>query len=495
MSKKECNLPDWILKYKKEGTAVHLIRGKYYLYKISSKWDSKKGRAMKVTNEYLGKIDQKEGFVPKRKPILTDIKNVTLKEFGAAVLIDHLTKELQGQLKEIYPFNWESVFTAAIVRFFHNSPMKNMDHHFRHSHLSNIFPDANLRPNEVGSMMEKLGSDRENMILFMKKLAAVESENLIVDITHIFSESENINWLSMGHNSHDQFHHQLNMLLIFSHDRMKPVYFRLLPGSIKDVSSLKATIKEGNISNALFVGDKGFHSFGNVKMFEEQKLKYILPLKRNNSDIDYKVMKTYDSKKFDGHFFFRNRVIWYKEEKTKEGRRIILFFDKKLGVDEERSFLDRVHKMPEEKKLEKEQILASFYEKQIEFGTITVITNHEDNSEKIYQYLKARTNIEVAFDAFKNILEADKTYMRTDAHMYGWVFVNFISLLLYYTLYGILASNNKLLEHFSPKDVVMHFSKVHKVKVGDREIISEIPKTTRILIEKMKLPEDILRKT
>jgi len=42
------------------------------------------------------------------------------------------------------------------------------------------------------------------------------------------------------------------------------------------------------------------------------------------------------------------------------------------------------------------------------------------------------------FDTFKNILEADKTYMQNDAKLYGWMFINFIALQMYYTLYGIL---------------------------------------------------------
>ncbi len=487
-------IPDWALKHKTKGTSIHCIRGKYYLYKISSKWDSKKGRAVKKTDSYLGRITE-EGFIsPKLKSAISDLKNVTIKEFGASVLMNNLTQELQGQLKKIYPQDWKSLFTIAAVRFFHNSPMKNMNHHFQHSYLSELFSEVNTDPRVISNFLEKLGSDREKMVLFMKELAAEGSENLIVDLTHIFSESENMNWLSIGHNSQDQFHQQINMLLIFSQDRMKPVYFRLLPGAIRDVSSLKATIAEGNISNALFVGDKGFHSFGNVEMFEEQNLRYILPLKRNNSDIDYEVMKTQDRRKFDGSFFFQDRLIWSKEGKTKAGRRTILFFDQRLRTDEEKSFLDRVHKMPKEKNEEKEELLNSFYEKQFELGTITIITNSDKTAEKIYQCLKARTNIEVAFDTFKNILEADKTYMRSDAHMYGWMLVNFLSLLMYYALYGILTSR-ELLAHYSPKDIIMHFSKVYKVKVGDRQTISEIPKTTRVLSEKMGFDLDLLRKT
>ncbi|MBU1683422.1 hypothetical protein KJ742_05755, partial [Patescibacteria group bacterium] len=40
-------------------------------------------------------------------------------------------------------------------------------------------------------------------------------------------------------------------------------------------------------------------------------------------------------------------------------------------------------------------------------GTISVITNVEDNGEKIYTHLKSRVEIEIMYDAFKNILHAD----------------------------------------------------------------------------------------
>ena len=34
--------PQWALKHKKKGTELRLIKGHYYLYKITSKWDPEK---------------------------------------------------------------------------------------------------------------------------------------------------------------------------------------------------------------------------------------------------------------------------------------------------------------------------------------------------------------------------------------------------------------------------------------------------------------------
>jgi hypothetical protein len=305
-------LPDWALKYKIKGTAINRVNKNFYLYKISSKWDPKKKRAQKITEGYLGKITP-DGVLPaKHKRAAVGAKNATIKEFGASALVNNLSEELQNKLKKIYPEDWSAIFAIASQRFMHNSPIKNMEHHFEHSYMSDIVKDVDMSPKSISAMIEKIGADREKMVLFMRELPRTPSENLIVDITHIFSASENIEWLSIAHNAYDQFHNQLNMLLFFSNDRMKPIYFRLLPGAIRDVSAIKETLIESKISHAIFVGDKGFQSDNNEKCFDDQGLEYILPMKRNNSLIDYEVMKEADRKKFDDFFFFQKRHVWYK---------------------------------------------------------------------------------------------------------------------------------------------------------------------------------------
>ncbi|MFH0875201.1 MAG: transposase [archaeon] len=308
---------------------------------------------------------------------------------------------------------------------------------------------------------------------------------MIVDLTNIFSSSENITWLSIGHNSDEIYHEQFNLLLLFSKDKTMPVFFRVIDGAIRDISSIKKTIEESGVKNAVFVGDKGFFSEHNEETLFDNKIEHILPLRRNSTIINYDAANSNSKKAYDSFFFYNNRPIWHKTT-TLENKKIILFFDEDLKADEAKSFLYRVNK--------KENSIDEFHEKEHQFGTIAVsVSCKEISAEKIFQYLKARMQIEVAFDTFKNILEADKTYMQSNEKLYGWMFVNFIALQMYYKIYGNLVNNN-IIESFSPKDVAMHFSKVYRVKIGEKFVVSEIPKKTRILIEKMKLNEDILLK-
>ena len=111
----------------------------------------------------------------------------------------------------------------------------------------------------------------------------------------------------------------------------------------------------------------------------------------------------------------------------------------------------------------------------------------KQRGEKIYEYLKARVNIEQLFDTFKNILEADRTYMRDDYELEGWMLVNFVTMLLYYRIYNTLRGR-EMLNNYSPKDILIHLSRIQEIKIGEKWLKTEIPKKTRKIIEKLKMP-------
>ncbi len=59
-----------------------------------------------------------------------------------------------------------------------------------------------------------------------------------------------------------------------------------------------------------------------------------------------------------------------------------------------------------------------------------MLTNTEHNANEVFELLKGRIEIEQAFDTFKNLLNADRTYIRDDEGLNGWMVVNFVSLIL-----------------------------------------------------------------
>ena len=213
-------------------------------------------------------------------------------------------------------------------------------------------------------------------------------------------------------------------------------------------------------------------------------MKYIFPLKRNSASISYAPIRSGDRKKFDGYFQFDKRVIWYREQQPKlkvdreKGRRLILFLDEGLKAEEERDFMSHV-------KAGKVSV-EHYFVGQFCMGTIAVTTNCLFGAQRVFELLKERLEVEQVFDTFKNTLHADRSFMRDDWSLQGWMFVNFVALLFYYRIYDLLLRCD-VLDVYSPKDVIMHLSRVFKLKIGDEWRLAEVPKQTRILAEKLKI--------
>jgi transposase len=272
-----------------------------------------------------------------------------------------------------------------------------------------------------------------------------------------------------GYNSKGEFLPQIRMIFLFSLDHHMPSYFRIVAGSIRDVSSLVMTVKEAGIKNAVLITDKGFYSKNNIL---------------DSSLIDYTKIRQGNRKSFDGYFLFEKRAIWYYkyelEDGDLKGKKVIVFLDERLRVEEEKDYLSRLEKNDTAR-------LDNFFKIQHRMGTIAVITDLDKSRERIYNLLKSRVEIEIMFDAFKNVLNADRTYMRDDYQMEGWMFINFIALVFYYRLYKILADNS-LLRRYTPNDVLIHLSRIYKLKIQNEWITSEIPKKTRDILGKLNMP-------
>jgi hypothetical protein len=56
--------PEWVLRYKIPNTEIRCIRGKYYLYNITSVWCPEKNRTKKKTLKQVGVITEEYGLIP-----------------------------------------------------------------------------------------------------------------------------------------------------------------------------------------------------------------------------------------------------------------------------------------------------------------------------------------------------------------------------------------------------------------------------------------------
>jgi transposase len=242
----------------------------------------------------------------------------------------------------------------------------------------------------------------------------------------------------------------VNLFYMFNAIKKEPNYYRIFPGNINGTSALKLCLQESKAKNCIAIGDKGFCSEKNLNLLEDAKLRYILPLRRESKLINYTRLESrlYE-KAFDGHFIYQDRAIFYTTLEEKEGKKIVIFTDKSLGLEEEKNYLKRITQNYEDYDME------SYQKKQITFGTIAMISNCLDiNPEQIYLNYKSRMEIETVFDSYKNLLEADRTYMHSDKAMEAWAFMNHIAIMMYYRIFSLLKSAN-IIKSLSPAEKII----------------------------------------
>ncbi|MDG7038715.1 MAG: transposase [Nitrososphaerota archaeon] len=453
--------PDWVLKQKRKGTLIMKRGDRYYLYKVTSKWNPEKKRAQLKTGEYLGRITPEGIMEPKAKMVMKRFENVSVKEYGASFLLYYISSDIMDYLKSAFP-EWKEIFTFACMRLIHNSPLKNVEFHYTTSFLSELI-SARVSPESLSEMLRNIGTDRKAMVDFMKKFIKDE-KYLAVDLTHILSMSDSVISATLGHNSMEVYLPQVQLLFLFSLDHGVPVYFRITPGSVTCIMSLSIAMQESGVKNALVVADTGFYSARNIAGLEGMGLFYIIPLKRNSKLINYSLQQK-------SYFMFEGKPIFYAKYRI-NSRTIYTFRNDFLRAEEERDYLSG-HKS-----------LSKLWERT---GTISVITNLNETAEKTFSLLKSRADIDQSYDTFKNTIHADRTYIRDDYQLHGWTFINFVALILHYRIYGLLKQRDLLRGH-SPEDVIEHLERISMLEIGDEWKLSEISKKSREIVDALEIP-------
>ena len=198
-------------------------------------------------------------------------------------------------------------------------------------------------------------------------------------------------------------------------------------------------------------------------------LQYILPLKRDSSLVDYSAPSSADRRAHSGWFLFEGRVICHHEHGV-DGRKAIPYFDEKLKMEDGRDLIQRVHGSRKK--------MSDYHTGQFSIATLTVLANTTLKARKVFELLKHRFDIEQTFGTFKSTLHVDRSYMRDDCQLNGWLLVNFIAMMLYCRIYNLLVSH-KMLRKYSPVDVLWHLSRVQMLSVDVQWIMTEITEEDR----------------
>ena len=457
----------WLVGQRQQGKKcleIKLIGKNYYVYNSTSRWDTELKKVKKVST-YLGKLDKEKGLITatKRKEISSsDIR--TIKEYGNSILLHKAIEPLKPVIKEAFPDCWEEIYALAMLRINGYMPIKRAkDSWDKLYNLEHINPKLN--PKNISKTLHRIGMNREGQNAIFKNLTD-QSNQLIYDLSSMFSHSMNISQAEKGYNKDHLQIPQINITLMCSIDTGMPTMVRTIPGSVKDIATLYTSIKEVDTKGKIMILDMGFFSEEIMTFLKTIEISYVLPVRRNSKYYENRVH-------LNNHLTYHKRLI--RSGKKRIDKCVIYIFeDLDLKLEEQKTLYGKL----EAGKITKKDI----DEKMKMTGKILILSNMDIESKEIFYLFKKRENIEKMFDTYKTVLNADKLYLQDDESVFGHIFISFLSLYIHCTIENRL-KKAKLNHKITPIDLLQKFSKVYNLKIEDKNIITEVPKKVKELDE------------
>lgn len=474
---------------------IRSIKGNYYVYLVSSRWDAVKGRPQKTTGKSVGKITEADGYIPNANGIrlmqemrITPDVAPVVRNYGAYAMLQQLSPEISQQLKEYFPDVFREIRTIALLKLVDSvSSAKMVQPVFLDSYMSDVCADLAVSENSVRKFVSQLGSMQDRQEAFMKA-QVLPGTTLLFDGTAIFTRSAD-SLSDKGYNPQHSRSPQARLLYVFERDSHRPVFYRVVQGSIVDKTAFMDTVKASGCRDCIIVADKGFYSKKNVSALFNAGMQYILPLREDTVNVETEFYENNDDNKWDGVFTYNKRGIWFRKRRSgNNGNFIYTFRDDFRRAELVGHFVEKVEKDYGEKEHDPKDVI-----KEIRMGYFSFCSNLDLPAKEIYLSYKARWDIEQCFDYLKNSVSASASYAHTDSYFRGWAFLNHISLMYYYGLLNALR-RTKLDEKYSAEDVLKLTKNIYRVDTGDGQgvKVSAIQKKTQTVLDTLGV--DLLRK-
>jgi transposase len=501
------------------------VKGKTYAYEVEAYWDSEKKQA-RQHRRYLGVVDEVSGEV-KAKNFQRDVK--AAKDYGPAYLLDRVASDLnlRKKLERAFGPQGEEILALAMAKVIRPDSLRSMHHVLEMSFLPELYKlEGEYTSQRLSRLIDDLGGKEAQMASFYASLVRPEEEALVYDITSLSSYSRKMEWLEYGYNRDGMDLPQVNLGLVVSLESKMPLLFKLFPGSVNDVVTLRNLAIEARsmgVGKCLFILDRGFYSEGNIEMLASASIDFIMPLPFGRKIGKGLISESNSSIGDAGNArIFKDEIYHVVEEDVEiAGSQLkgIILFNKKKEGEESQAFYRRL--------LEVEQALdgkvvyrgspqrhfedvaknfANYFECTVEegvlrlrrrqkaiaqvenrFGKMILLSSQALAWDHVLAMYRERDEAEKQFQQLKDELELLPLRIQKLKSLRGLLFIFFVALLVRTQLLH-KAGAAGLLSKQSVDDILSEMGKIRAVQCGDNWLLTEVPKKARTALEKMRIP-------
>ena len=501
------------------------IKGKIYVYEAIAYWDKTKKHSIQK-RIYIGTKDEVSGeFIPNKKyyelygnqpgqdtkPSLPSI--IKTDDYGEVYFLRQIANAtgLSSVLESVFPSTHKELLACAVFLV----TTKNALHLCKQwSESVYDFGGLKLSSQRISLLLQSL--DENSRMNFYRQWASLrqDKEYLAFDITSISSYSELIDYVEYGYNRDLEDLPQINLGMLFGEKSKLPVFCRVYPGSIRDVSTLTGMIHFMDIlklHRMHYVMDKGFYSEKGIAPLLWQRIKFSIgvpftTLLATNvvRDCAADILNPSNAIEVNGQLLYAvTRVL------TLQSRRVYLhvYLDEQRQTAKRSDFMQKLLRLEDglrsgEIKLSGNKTAKKYLScrkskngihirkkaQAIErdtalYGFFVILTNDSKDPRYVLDVYRTKDVIEKSFDNLKNDLDLNRLNVHSNAAMEGRVFLGFISLVLSSYIRQTMRQND-LYKNFTFSSLLSELKKQKVVHfAGGKTMLTELSKTQKAIFE------------
>jgi len=444
-----------------------------YAYSVKTYWDSK-ARTVRQETKYLGKVIDKR-MKKFEKVLYTKHKEKAILDFGDVYVLSEVYKRcgLQKVVRTSFREFANVIELLIFNRILNPLPMKSIYFWASGTWLSQTHNLDELESQHISRVLEEIGDEsmlRNFFITYLKTFR--KSGNYLFDITSLPMNGSCI--LSNWGYSDSSIDWQIKLALLIDKDVQIPVFFRLIPGNLPDVSSLQTTVQEAKelgIKTILLVLDRGLFSEPNLRMLRESNTNFIIPVPANNKIFKKLVQKHKALESPKNVFRFNNRILFGVKDRISSLWAYVI-----LDPQRRTRELQDIYAKYIEKELLESQIERELTRK----GFMILLSTQELSLSEALQLYYTRDFIEKCFRYFKSDLALIPLRRHNTATLAGYMLINFLALALYLQL-------KKSQIEFSLEEAWIILRQIKKKVYEDSSILTELTKEQKEILKAFNL--------
>jgi len=491
-----------------------------YLYEVESYWDKGK-KQPRQKRTYLGKKDPQSGEV------ISTQKGYRSLDYGTYYFLNAISKKTDVQLllRQIFPDTWQEILHCVFFEISEKKPLYLCKGWLECTYHE---PPTDLSSQRISELLHEIGRQEKERFDFLKAWARIhqDSEYIVFDVTSFSSYAKKLEGIEWGYNRDGEALPQINLGILYGEPSSLPLFYTPYPGSIPDVRTLQNMVEVLEwleLSNALFVLDRGFFSSYNLKRMNE-RMRFVIPFSFSNK----KALELIKKHKRDlgthtNAFRLNKQLLYCVRDRVQIGEKrysCYVYLNEKLRAQERERFLSQVLEIEQKLKdpafVKKEDVEAFLSEtlrgwkkifqitekdgksivgrkekgitdRLLRMGTMILLSNRAMDAKEILYLYRRKDGVEKFFDALKHELERKRLRIHTQETFEGRLFLDFIALILYAWISKVMRREG-ISKDLSVQELMYELKKIKRIQLGEKKtVITEVSKKQRELFKAFEI--------